>query len=166
MNMLKMNNEELQRWNEIREFELDDDEATFTFSDRLARENGWSKGFALRAIAEYKRFMFLVCVTNQPLTPSEEIDQVWHLHLLYTRSYWKEFCGEVLKREVHHGPTRGGPEEKDKFNDWYAKTLLYYRQKFNNDPPPDLWPPPHLRFRNSNFCWIDLNRHWIIKKPI
>jgi len=163
---MKMNSQESKRWSEVQEFELDDDEAMFTFSDRLAKENGWSKGFALRAIEEYKRFMFLVCVTNQPLAPSEEIDQVWHLHLLYTRSYWKEFCGEVLKREIHHGPTRGGPEEKDKFNNWYDQTLLYYRQKFHNDPPPDLWPTPYLRFRHTDFRRVDRNKNWIIKKPI
>jgi hypothetical protein len=159
-----MNNQELKLWNDIQEFELDDDEHLYTFSDRLAKENGWSKWFTLRVIDEYKKFMFLICSTNQPLTPSEPVDQVWHLHLLYTRSYWKQFCPEVLKREVHHGPTRGGPEERDKFTDWYAQTLHHYRIKFNCDPPTDLWPRDHLRFESGNFRWIDLNKNWIIKK--
>jgi hypothetical protein len=166
MNAIKMNNDELRLWDAICEFELDDDEAAFTFSDRLARENGWSKALSLEAIEEYKKFMFLICVTNQALTPSEAIDQVWHLHLLYTRSYWKEFCEEILKREIHHGPTRGGPQENDKFTSWYEQTLFHYRQKFNNAPPPHLWPSPHLRFRPANFRWIDRNQYWIIKKSI
>jgi hypothetical protein len=166
MNMKKMNNEELELWNNITEFELDDDESRVMFSDRLAKENGWSKEFAMRAIDEYKKFMFLVCVTNRSLTPSEEVDQVWHLHLLYTRSYWKEFCGEVLKREIHHGPTRGGPDEENKFTDWYAQALFHYKQKFDNDPPPDLWPQTHIRFRNTAFRWIDLSKNWTIRKPI
>lgn len=165
-NDYKMNDHELSYWNTIQDFELDDDEAVLMFSDRLAKENGWSKLFAIRAIEEYKKFMFLICISHQPLTPSEEVDQVWHLHLLYTRSYWKEFCAEVLKREVHHGPTRGGPEESDKFHDWYTQTLLLYKQKFKHDPPPDLWPPSRLRFRYSNFRRIDLRQYWIIRKPI
>ena len=163
---VKMNEQESELWKTIIEFELDNDEHPLMFSDRLARENGWSKEFTLRAIDEYKKFMFLICATNEPLTPSEEVDQVWHLHLLYTRSYWKEFCGEILKREVHHGPTRGGPEESNKFNNWYNRTLLLYSQKFNDIPPSSIWPPSHLRFRNLKYRWVDLSRNWIIKKPI
>lgn len=159
-----MNNEELKLWDAICEFELDDDGSRFTFSDRLAIENGWPKGFAMRVIEEYKKFIFLICVTNQSLTPSDEVDQVWHLHLLYTRSYWKEFCGDVLKREIHHGPTRGGPQEEDKFTDWYEKTLLHYSQRFDSDPPSDIWPPSRIRFRHTNFRRIDLNKNWVIKK--
>lgn len=166
MNKGNTNEQELKLWNAIEEFELDDDEDMFMFSDRLAKENGWSKTHTLRAIEEYKKFMFLVCVTQQPLTPSEDVDEVWHLHLLYTRSYWKHFCSEVLKREVHHGPTRGGPEEGDKFTNWYEQTIVQYRQKFNIDPPVDLWPSPQKRFRPSNVRRVDLNKHWIIKKYI
>lgn len=144
-----MNYKEQKLWDEIREFELDDDEAVYTFSDRLAKENGWSKGFALRAIEEYKKFIFLICTSHQPRTPSDEVDQVWHLHLLYTRSYWNDFCGLVLKREIHHGPTRGGPEETDKFKNAYVQTLQHYRDTFHTEPPSDLWPPGHLSQRIS-----------------
>ncbi|HEY0653055.1 MAG TPA: hypothetical protein VGD65_08000 [Chryseosolibacter sp.] len=140
-----MNYKEQKLWDEICEFELDDDEAVYTFSDRLAKENQWTKGFALRAIDEYKKFIFLICTTHQPRTPSDEVDKVWHLHLLYTRSYWNDFFAGVLKREVHHGPTRGGPEEKEKFQNAYAQTLQHYRITFQCEPPSDLWPRDHLR---------------------
>jgi hypothetical protein len=144
---LNMNYKDQKLWDDIREFELDDDEAVYTFSDRLAKENKWTKGFALRAIEEYKKFMFLICTSHESRTPSDEVDKVWHLHLLYTRSYWKEFCGQVLKREVHHGPTRGGPQELDKFRNAYAETLQHYRDTFHIEPPPALWPPQHLSKR-------------------
>jgi hypothetical protein len=161
-----MNTKELQLWNAVQAFELDDDEHPLMFSDRLAKENGWSKEFALKAIEEYKKFMFLICVTNHPLTPSDEVDQVWHLHLLYTRSYWRDFCTEVLKREVHHGPTKGGPEEDDKFHDWYGKTLVAYQERFNHEPPRDIWPPPKERLRHTRHRWLDLARYWVIPKTI
>lgn len=156
-----MNYKEQKLWDEIREFELDDDEAVYSFSDRLAKENNWSKGFSLRAIEEYKKFMFLICTTHQPRTPSDEVDKVWHLHLLYTRSYWNDFCALVLKRQVHHGPTRGGPDEHEKFVNAYAQTLQHYRNTFHHDPPPDLWPPDHLS--SSRRMKIEINKTWIIK---
>ncbi|MBT1706311.1 hypothetical protein KK060_23735 [Fulvivirgaceae bacterium PWU20] len=149
----------------IQDFELDDDNSEFTFSDRLARENVWTHDFALRAIEEYKRFMFLICISNKPLTPSDEVDQVWHLHLLYTRSYWKEFCADVLEREIHHGPTKGGIKENAKFNDWYTETLQVYKQKFNTEAPEDLWPPKEKRFTPGNFVRVNTFANWIIKKP-
>lgn len=152
-------------WNSIKEFEFDDDLAAQTFTDRVARENGWKYDFAVRAIDEYKKFMFLICVSNQPLTPSDQVDQVWHLHLLYTQSYWKEFCGNVLKREVHHGPTKGGTTEGKKFINWYLKTQELYRLFFQENPPSDIWPDADTRFKRTNFQRIDKDNHWIIKKP-
>jgi hypothetical protein len=35
-------------WEKIRRFELDDPAAAFSFTDRLARENGWPLEYALR----------------------------------------------------------------------------------------------------------------------
>jgi hypothetical protein len=35
-------------------------------------------------------------ISTHIVTPSEQVDQVWHLHLTYTRSYWDEFCPNVL----------------------------------------------------------------------
>ncbi len=152
-------------WERISAFELDDPDATLTFSGRLARENGWELEFALRAIEEYKRFMFLLCVSGHPCTPSDEVEQVWHLHLIYTRSYWQAFCGRVLGREIHHGPTLGGAEEHDKFTDQYERTKRSYTERFGHAPPMDLWPPGSTRFTRTNFKRVDLDAHWVLRKP-
>ena len=95
-------------WQRIEAFSPDDPTARLTFTRRLARENGWSLGYAVRVVDQYKRFMFLTVAAGHAVTPSEDVDQAWHLHLAYTRSYWNDFCGEVLRCPVHHGPTRGG----------------------------------------------------------
>ncbi|HEY9044382.1 MAG TPA: hypothetical protein VIN08_00715 [Ohtaekwangia sp.] len=152
-------------WNKIKSFEIDDPQASLAFSDRLARENGWTLDFALRAIDEYKKFIFLICVSNLPLTPSDQVDQVWHLHLLYTYSYWKELCGSVLQREIHHGPTKGGNQEKSKFNDWYTRTLELYQQYFGYSAPADLWPSNQKRFKPEKFQRVNRDIYWLIKKP-
>ena len=75
---------------------LDDSDAAFPFSRRLARDNGWTPTYTQRVIREYKRFAFLAVAAGHLVTPSDPVDQAWHLHLIYTKSYWKHFYGEVL----------------------------------------------------------------------
>lgn len=158
-----MTESQSQLWNRILSFELDDT-SEFTFTDRLARENAWSYEFAVRTIVEYKKFIFLVSISNQPLTPSDSVDQVWHLHLLYTQSYWKDFCGSILQKEIHHGPTKGGASERQKFTNWYLQTLLLYQEAFEATPPSDIWPDEKERFANVNFQRIDTNSFYLIRK--
>ena len=160
-----MTNDKQNLWNKIRDFELDDPSATFSFSDRLARENGWKIQYTLRAVEEYKKFIFLLCIAQHPLTPSDEVDQVWHLHLLYTHSYWIDLCQNTLNKQIHHGPTKGGGQERSKFTDWYNETKLFYKKTFQTDPPVDIWPSSEVRFGEINFQRINMHRNWIMKKP-
>ena len=150
----------------IMAFELDAPGALFPFTARLAREQRWTHVFAGRVVTEYKRFVALAMLAGHPVTPSEQVDQVWHLHLIYTRSYWHALCSEVLGRDLHHGPTAGGTEENDKFTDWYQKTLDSYRSLFGHAPPPDIWPDPALRFaRSGSSRWVDASAFWLVPKP-
>jgi hypothetical protein len=159
-----MTEEQKQLWLKIKGFELDDREASLSFSDRLARENGWTMEYSLRAIEEYKKFIFLLVIAQHPLTPSDQVDQVWHLHLLYTESYWVDFCEHTLGRKIHHGPTKGGETEKLKYTDWYQKTKEVYRSMFNYNPPKDIWPSSENRFSDLHFQRVNINQNWIIKK--
>jgi hypothetical protein len=134
----------------------------FPFAARLARENNWSRSFADRAIEEYQRFMFLAVVAGHPVTPSDQIDQVWHL--LYSHSYWDRFCGEVLQRRVDHGPTRGGLEEIAKFAQWHERTLASYWRIFG-EPPGELWPPPEVRFGEDLFhVRVNVVRNFVLPR--
>ena len=151
-------------WQKIEAFPLDEVDSSFTFTDRLCRENGWSYTYAIRVVQEYKKFMYLICTSEHPLTPSDQVDQVWHLHLLYTLSYWVDFCGSTLGREVHHGPTKGGGGERQKFDSWYERTSQCYRRAFNCDPPADIWPPARVRFGELKFRRVNLHRYWVVPK--
>jgi hypothetical protein len=157
--------EQQELWQKIDRFELDDPHVSFSFSDRLARENGWSISFSISAIQEYKKFIFLICISDHPLTPSDQVDQVWHLHLLYTHSYWIDMCKRLLKRDIHHGPTKGGNTERAKFKSWYQETKDLYRRTFNHEPPSDVWPPEETRFNDIHFLRVNKRTHWIITKP-
>ena len=161
----KMNHEQLKLWDKIKKFELDDPEISLSFTDRLARENGWTIEYATRTISEYKKFIFLLTLANHPLTPSDQVDQVWHLHLLYTQSYWEDFCKNTIKRNIHHGPTKGGDHEKEKFTNWYEKTKELYLDVFKSEVPKDIWPSNEIRFSEINFQRVNLKTNWIIKKP-
>lgn len=154
------------RWRRIRDFPLDAPDARLTFTQRLARENGWPLAFARRVVDEYKRFCYLALAAGHHVTPSDEVDQAWHLHLTYTRSYWDDFCHDVLGVPLHHGPTRGGAAEDAKYRDWYATTLASYQRIFSAPPPPDIWPEPAARFCDADaFRRVNTAAHWVVPKP-
>ena len=149
----------------ILSFDIDGGDAALPFAARLARENGWSRAFAERVVEEYKRFVFLALTGDSPVCPSEEVDAAWHLHLTYTRSYWKRFCGEVLGRPLHHDPTRGGPAESEKHLAMYAATLARYRDEFGRDAPADVWPPAARRFGDDlRHRSVNTAKNWVIPK--
>jgi hypothetical protein len=85
-----MDSQQIELYERILAFSLDKPDAQLTFSKRLARDNGWKLEYTQRVIEEYKKFAFLAVTAGHPITPSDQIDQVWHLHLSYTRSYWEE----------------------------------------------------------------------------
>jgi hypothetical protein len=150
----------------VEDFPLDEPGAALPFTSRLAREQGWSHLFAARVVREYKRFLILAVEAGHPVTPSEEVDQAWHLHLVYTRSYWKDLCGGILGTELHHEPTKGGSAESGKFEDWYARTLESYQRIFSENPPSDIWPPASIRFKDApKGRWVDLKKVWLLPKP-
>ena len=133
-------------WQRLVEFDIDQCDAALPFSKRLARDNGWSERYATRVIFEYKRFLYLTASQDRPVTPSDEVDQAWHMHLLYSRNYWESLCTEVLRQDLHHGPTEGGVAEGKKYRAWYSRTLKLYEDTFGTPPPADIWPTVDDRF--------------------
>lgn len=127
-------------WIALQPYSIGPDDAALPFAVRLARENGWSAAMAARVIGEYKRFCFLAVTAGHAVTPSDAVDQAWHLHLAYTRDYWERFCPQVLGRALHHGPTAGGGDERQRYFEQYAATLKAYEAAFGEAAPADLWP--------------------------
>ncbi|GAA5124256.1 hypothetical protein JIN84_12435 [Luteolibacter yonseiensis] len=161
------NSNEFSAWLlRVAAFQVDDPQAQFPFTARLAKENGWTLAYAGRVVMEYKRFIALAVAAGHPVTPSEAVDQAWHLHLVYTKSYWNDFCRGVLGRDIHHSPTIGGTEESAKFDDWYRRTLESYRRIFGDEPDPGVWPSPEDRARHAGGGrWIDPQEYWLLRRP-
>ena len=86
-----MNAEHAALWQRIDSFTLDDAAASYPFSARLARENGWSRGYALRVVEEYKRFVFLAMVAGAFQAQDGLAAPHWLLitYVVYT---WGELC--------------------------------------------------------------------------
>jgi hypothetical protein len=94
------------------------------------------------------------------------VDRVWHLHLVYTRSYWATFCGGALGRQIHHQPTAGGELQVLRFREQYVRTCALYEAEFGCAPPAELWPSVSDRFGAApSLQWVDLRRYWVVPKP-
>jgi hypothetical protein len=160
-----MNSIQSALWRKLESFQIDEGDETLTFEKRLAKENGWTLSYSRRVIEEYKRFVFLCAASGHGCTPSHDVDEAWHLHIVYTRSYWDRMCGEVLQRPLHHNPTKGGRAESAKHEDWYARTLRSYRELFGQEPPPDIWPAdPNDAVSGEHWKRIDARQNWVIAK--
>ncbi len=156
---------DLELLRKILDFDVDGRPAELSFERRLARECGWSAAYARRVVLEYRRFVYLAMTAGHPVTPSDEVDQAWHLHMTYTRSYWERLCGQVLPRPLHHNPTAGGSAEDAKFADWYQRTLKSYHAAFGHAPPRGVWPSPTARFEpQRQFRRVRSLEFWLVPR--
>jgi len=124
-------------WEEVKNFALDDPLEEYGFSTRLAYENNWTLHYTQLAILEYKKFMYLAAVGNQMVSPSEIIDKVWHLHLIFTQSY-ESLC-HVLGKRIEHIPSTHKKEERKTFDEARDVTKKLYAKYFDNTPPTEIW---------------------------
>ena len=135
----------------VSEFRIDDGSAPKSFARRLQKEHGWSPDFTALAMREYLRFMYLAKISSSGVSPAKAVDEVWHLHLTFSRSYWKDFCGAILEKEIHHEPGNGLPGES--FRDVFAETLSLYRREFGEEPPAVIWLST-LEKKKSVLPWL------------
>lgn len=150
-------------WQALEGMRIETEGAALTFAGRLARENGWSPAYAGAVLTEYRRFLYLAATSGRPVTPSEAVDQAWHLHLGYTRHYWDVLCAKILGRPFHHEPTAGGRDEAARYRGQYEATLWLYRETFGAAPPVGIWPDAAARFA-ARPQWVDRSRYWVVPK--
>ena len=141
---------------------LDRPDEPRSFSRRLAEQNGWPLGYARRVVDEYRRFVLLARISGHAVTPSDEVDQAWHLHLCDSRDYWEVFCPQVLGQPLHHEAGRGKAGEAEQHARQYGDTLASYQAVFGETPPADIWPVCRPLQRMVR---LDLARHWVWRRP-
>lgn len=68
----------------------------------LISRKGWSIPRTDNAIEGYCRFLYL-CGTFHKVRPPQDVDEVWHRHILHTEQYAND-CMNLFGRFIHHRP--------------------------------------------------------------
>ncbi len=151
-------------WQKINSFEFDEQNSHSKFHNKLARENGWTIAYAKRVLEEYLKFIYLTAAYGN-VSPSDQIDQAWHLHLTHTRSYWTDLCKNILGKDIHHDPSKGGNVEDMKHKDMYKRTIELYIEEFGL-PPFDIWKDPKSKKNYYNFQRVNMHKNIVFENPI
>ena len=96
--------------------------------------NSWTLEEATLAIEQYRKFLFLYHrYPEQQIVPSQEIDKVWHCHILDTAKY-REDCDTLFGRFIDHWPYFGMRDESDRQNleDAFVQTQALFEECFGN----------------------------------
>lgn len=72
---------------------------------RLVKNEKWRRYEAEEACQQYRRFLFLLKKYDAAgtLSPSLDIDEVWHNHILFTQQYHRD-CELIFGNYLHHNP--------------------------------------------------------------
>lgn len=96
---------------------------------------GWTPSQVEGAIAHYKMFLHLLFLyPNSTIVPTQEIDQVWHQHILDTRKYAQD-CEWLFGYFVHHYPYfgMGSDAQKQALETAFSDTQTLFAEHFGID---------------------------------
>jgi len=122
-------------------------------AERIAKIHKVPRDFADGLIREAKRMLYLCCVSNESVAPSDRVDWAWHEMLMFTHFY-QEFS-EFIGAFIHHVPN--APEDEDDApetwetiqktlgvprngSETYRKMKQNYQKFFGIAPDPLYWP--------------------------
>ena len=134
-----MKPKEKQLWGKLKQYPLHTVDTLVPFYTRLMRKHNWDKTYTLKTITEYKKFMFLWSVAGVPLFAPAPIRKVWQLHLMYTQSYWMEFCRGIFGTPIHHSLTSDDDINYEEEAAIYSQLTKVYQQYFDTPPPKSIW---------------------------
>lgn len=89
----------------------------------------WNVTDATHCSQLYKNFLFLQ-KKHLPvsLVPTREIDEFWHNHILYTKSYFHD-CQNIFGHYLHHEPA-AADEDNQQLIQGYLRTKQFYLEEF------------------------------------
>ena len=93
---------------------------------------GWTQEQTKRGIARYLVFLTLKHLyPNVGIVPTQEIDRVWHAHILDTSKYATD-CEQVFGYFLHHFPYMGmrGEADQQDLQDAFAQTQSLFEEHF------------------------------------
>ncbi|MEM9935151.1 MAG: glycine-rich domain-containing protein-like [Bacteroidota bacterium] len=112
---------------------------------------GWSPDKAKKAVEDYKEFLYISYLyrdkINYTIVPSEEVDEVWHAHIMDTRKYYAD-CMSTFGEVLHHSPYLGLDEEtgEEELLEAVHQTRTAYKIELDKDLPHNF---------EASFCNVD-----------
>ena len=99
---------------------------------KMAEKSMWSLKSAKAASEQYKRFLFLQYQYGKhySLAPSQEMDEFWHQHILFTQQYQND-CQRIFGHYFHHSPTlksASSTVHATMHKNFETTQVLYYRE--------------------------------------
>lgn len=101
---------------------------------------------AMRGVSEVVKFLYLCSTGSSALTPSNQVDQIWHQLILFTRAYGR-LCKDHFGEFIHHQPS----DDREQDRNQYQFTLLRYRQTFGV-PHTDYWTDAGICKNHCGSC--------------
>src|SRR5919202_2888806 len=95
-------------------------------------QSGWTRQQTTWAINRYKMFLSVIYLNpHTPLVPTQEIDFVWHCHILHTRKYYQD-CQMLFGRFIHHEPDslQGRQADQLSLDAAFAQTTALFEYYF------------------------------------
>ena len=96
-----------QLWEVLTKPLIEGDYTDRNIVSRVMKKNPeWSDRKIDSLINEYKKFLYICAKCDEEQTPSKEVDEIWHEHILFTKEYekWCDFLG----KKIHHNPEKVG----------------------------------------------------------
>lgn len=137
-------------WEKIEGYHIGPEKTPIGFSTQLSKEARVNMMTAGVIEYEYKKFMYLCAVQDQPVSPSSLIDKAWHLHLTYSKDYWEDFCENILGKKIHHQPSDGTATDQDQMKANFEFTQTLYKEEFNEPMPENIWFADQLKAKKAN----------------
>lgn len=97
--------------------------------------NNWTPEFADEMEVEYKRFLHLnKKYPKAGIVPTDDIDEMWHFHILDTRAYVKD-SETVFGGYFHHFPYFGlrGEQDEQNLKNAFEETKELYFSEFSEN---------------------------------
>ena len=107
------------------------------------------KDEAVDILRELIRFLHLVQLTTERLTPSHKVDMAWHEFILFTKAY-ADFCTTHFGRFIHHYPSENESDNKIGFK----KLHYHYEKHFGIKPNPKFWGTVLAEIADESDCGV------------
>jgi hypothetical protein len=99
---------------------------------QLVNRKGWSPDRVDAAVRRYRGFLYLTLAdVVRDICPTQEVDEVWHQHILNTKQYAAD-CERLAGKFIHHAPASDDDSEAESktLEDLFFRTWVAYESEF------------------------------------